>query len=215
MKAKTKKKNKSVPVGAKDFDLVVGLTGLKAAGKDELSERLAAHGFVTRRCSDEIRDEAKRRGIASPTVGQLIEIGNWGREMSGDGGYWPKRVLKTLKAQGHRRVIINGLRHPDEVKGLREFAGDAFVMVGIVAPLEIRSRRLLKRSRAGDPMTVEDFMRLDDADRGIGQPSYGQQVDRTLAQVPWENLFNNQGTLEEFQAWIDAFIRRIFAERGL
>jgi len=194
---------------SQDFEVVIGLTGLKAAGKDELSERLAAHGFVTRRCSDEIRDEAKRRGIDKPTIDQLIEIGNWGREQGGGMAYWAKRVVATLKSQGHRRIIVNGMRHPDEVTGLQKLLGDRFVMVGIVAPTHVRAARLLGRKRPGDPVDMSGFTKLDDDDRGIGQPPHGQQVDRTLALVPWENLYNNRGTLEEYQVWIDAFASRL------
>jgi len=194
---------------AQDFEIVIGLTGLKAAGKDELSERLAAQGFVTRRCSDEIIEEAHRRGIDVPTFQQKIEIGNWGREQGEGMVYWARRVVETLRSQGHRRIIVNGLRHPEEVAGLRRLLGDVFVMVGIVAPTPVRAKRLLDRRRGGDPKNMEEFLKLDDDDRGIGQPPHGQQVDRTLALVPWENLYNNQGTLEEYHAWIDVFARRV------
>ncbi len=207
-----KAKKQRTTVKAADFDLVIGLTGLKAAGKDVLAEMLVGRNFGVRRCSDEIIEEAKRRGIETPSFQQKIEIGNWGRD-SGDGAFWAKRVLETMKARNCRLVVINGLRHPDEVAGLRRLLGRVFVMAGIVAPTPVRAKRLLDRQRPGDPKNMEEFLQLDDADRGIGQPAHGQQVDRTLATVPYENVFNNTGTLEEYRAWVEAFADRLLAER--
>jgi len=191
-----------------DLEAVIGLTGLKAAGKDELCKVLAPSGFVSRRCSDEIRDELMLRGNPNPTVFEMVEMGNLGRAESGDIGYWARRVVATLAGRGCRRIIVNGLRHPVEVDALQDIAGTGLTMVGIVAPTPVRAKRLIDRGRPGDPTTYEEFMRLDDTDRGIGQPPHGQQVDRTLARVPWENLYDNKGTLDEYRAWIAALAAR-------
>ncbi len=191
--------------------IIIGLTGLKAAGKDELSHYLQAKGFVSRSCSDEIRAELKRRGNDKPSFGDLIDMGNEGRSGGNDMGYWARQAAETLVGQGHQLLIINGLRHPDEVKELRRIYGDAFTEVGIVAPLPVRANRLLSRARAGDAHSIEEFMKLDDTDRGIGQPWHGQQVDRTLALAEFQNVYNNCGTLEEYHAWIDALIARLSA----
>jgi len=193
--------------------IIIGLTGLKAAGKDELSNYLQSKGFASRSCSDEIRAELQRRGNVKPTVDDLVAMGNEGRSGGSDMGYWARRAADTLVNQGQQFIIINGMRHPDEVKELRRIYGDAFTLVGIIAPLPLRANRLLSRARAGDPKTVEEFMKLDDTDRGIGQPWHGQQVDRTLALTDFQNVFNNKGTLEEYHAWIDALVARLTAPR--
>jgi hypothetical protein len=194
-----------------DLEAVIGLTGLKAAGKDELCRMLVPRGFVSRRCSDEIRDELKARGNPNPTVFEMVDMGNLGRAESGDIGYWARRVVATLAGRGCRRIIVNGLRHPAEVDALQDIAGGKLTMVGIVAPTPVRATRFLKRGQAGDPAEYAEFLRLDDIDRGIGQPPHGQQVDRTLARVPWENLYDNSGTLEAYRAWIDALAARLVA----
>jgi hypothetical protein len=193
----------------KDFDLVIGVTGLKAAGKDELTRYLdSKYGFNIRSCGDEVRDQLRQEGVEKPTIQQQIEMGNRGRRESGDVAYWAKRVLLTCKGMNCRTVGVNGLRHPLEVAGLSAIVGPRFVLIGVVAPTAMRANRLISRGREGDPKTVEDFLRLDDADRGIGQPDNGQQVDRTLACVPWPNLYNNTGTLDEYHDWIDSVIAR-------
>lgn len=186
--------------------IVIGITGLKAAGKDEASRYLIELGFANRSCGDEIRDQLKGEGIAKPTVDQQIELGNRARQESGDLGYWAKRVAETLRARNHDRFCVNGLRHPEEVRALRAEFGADFVPIGLVAPTAIRAARLIARARPGDPTTIEQFLALDDHDRGIGQPWHGQQVDRTLACCAWHHVRDNCGTVEELRAWIDGIL---------
>ena len=190
--------------------LVVGITGLKAAGKDEISRYLTELGFANRSCGDEIRAQLKRDGIATPTVDQQIELGNRGRLDNDDLGYWAKRVAATLRTMGSELCCVNGLRHPAEHDALKAEFGDRFVLIGVVAPTAVRASRLLSRGRPGDPKTIEEFLALDDKDRGIGQPWHGQQVDRTLACCDWRHTHDNQGTLEELHSWLDG----ILAEKG-
>ena len=198
-------------ITAQDFDVVIGLTGLKAAGKDEFSRILGGYGFVTRRCSDAIREEARRRGIDDPTVVQLQDIGDEGRSKFGEGS-WAVELLRMFRSDGERRAIINGIRNPGEIRALQEMLGERFTLVGVVAPIGIRAERFLKRGQAGDPSEMERFLSVDDRDRGIGQPPEGQQVDRCLAMVDWENLFNNDGTLDDYREWTERFLARIGAE---
>ncbi len=190
------------------FNLVIGITGLKAGGKDELSRFLKERGFNVRRVSDAVRDECAKRGIADPKVEQLMDIGNWGREHSGDNGYWAGRLLEMLAAEGNARVAINGIRNPGEVETLRRLAGSSFVLAGITAPTWVRYQRAMKRKQGGDPAELEGFLKMDDRDRGIGEPPEGQQVDRCLALCQPENLYCNSGTMDEYEQWIEGFVQR-------
>ncbi|MFH1047581.1 MAG: hypothetical protein V1738_04725 [Patescibacteria group bacterium] len=192
----------------KTFQLIVGITGLKAAGKDELSRILRERGFNVRRVSDAVRDECAKRGQTNPTVAQMVEVGNWGRAHSGDNGYWAGRLIEMLVAEGQSWAAINGIRNPGEIEILRRLAGSAFVLVGITAPTMLRYQRAMKRQQGGDPSELEGFLKMDDCDRGIGQPADGQQVDRCLALVQPENLCCNDGTLQEYERWISEFIDR-------
>jgi dephospho-CoA kinase len=192
----------------KNFNVVIGITGLKAGGKDELSRVLREYGYNVRRVSDAVRDECAKRGIDNPSIEQLMEVGNWGREHSGDNGYWAGRLLEMLSMDGNPHVAINGIRNPGEIETLRRLAGPAFVLVGITAPTWIRYKRAMKRKQGGDHDELEGFLRMDDRDRGIGEPPEGQQVDRCLAQVDPTNLFFNSGTMEEYERWIAGFVQR-------
>ncbi|MBU0625801.1 hypothetical protein KKF05_05710 [Patescibacteria group bacterium] len=191
-----------------NFDLVVGITGLKAGGKDELSRVLKTHGFNVRRVSDAVREECASRGITDPSVEQLMDVGDWGRKHSGDNGYWAGRLLEMQAQENNRQTAINGLRNPGEIETLQRLVSSRFVLVGITAPTWLRYQRAMKRQQGGDPAELEGFLKMDDRDRGIGQPIAGQQVDRCLALVDPENLYCNDGTLAEFEQWIKSFILR-------
>lgn len=193
--------------GSGAFDAVIAVVGHKAAGKDELSRILEKRGFTACRISDAIRAEAARRGNGDPSVFELQEIGNEGRAKNGS-GFWAEQLIADFERDGVRRIVVNGIRNPGEVESLMEAAGDAFILVGVTAPYDVRETRFLGRGQAGDTLTKESFAELDAKDRGKDQPDDGQQVDRCMAMVWPDNLYDNDGSLEDYRAWIEEFLDR-------
>ncbi|MEK9151886.1 MAG: hypothetical protein AAB692_00815 [Patescibacteria group bacterium] len=192
-----------------DFELVVGLTGLLAAGKDSFCKFLEPHGFVRTRFSDAIREEAARKGVLNPTRTQLQDLGDHMKK--DDNGILAKLIVKSARERGLTKIIVNGARHPDEFRALRGAVVNdyRFVTVGITASTGNRYHRYVARGQAGDAkVTLEEFLAIDDRDRGIGQPPNGQQTDRTLAMVDWHNLFCNDGTHDQFRVWVDEWLTR-------
>lgn len=192
------------------FDAVIAVVGHKAAGKDTLCHILEEHGFQTRRVSDAIRAEAKRRGVDDPPVTMLIELGNEGRAKGGP-GFWAEELIRDFMRDGVRLAVVNGVRNPGEIASLRRAAGDRLILVGITARYDVRLSRFLRRGQAGDELTAEKFAELDAADRGKGQPDDGQQTDRCMAMVPPENVYDNSATLaelEEYEAWAENLLAR-------
>lgn len=200
--------------------VVFGLTGLKGAGKGtvarEITSRLQAAG---RSCRSYVISEAIRRFMAtqnvpSPSVEQLQNTANALREANG-GGYWAERLAGAIEEDGSGDVaIIDGLRNPEEIRVLRERFGDRLYLAAVTAPTLIRWARFRQRSltaegRPNDPKTLEEFLALDDRDRGIGEPSWGQQVDGTIALVPSERVLNNAGELSDLQRWAEGFLSQV------
>lgn len=190
------------------FESVVCVSGLKGAGKDEFCRRMVTHGYQSVRFSDPIREEAVRRGFTNYTVQQLIEIGNEGRRNGGP-GYWAGQLMDLAVAKGWSRFVINGARNPGEIEVASKRATPWFTLVGITAPSMIRFGRISKRGQTEDRAEIAKFLEMDDADRGVGQPSDGQQVDRCMALVLYNRIYNNDGTLAEYHAWIDGVYRSI------
>ncbi len=193
-----------------EFLSVIGVIGLKAAGKDELCRYLAKHGYTTYRISDAIRAEAATRGIDNPTTRQLQDIGNEGRQQRAL-GFWAGTMLDLAAKNGNRLVVVNGIRSPYEMQTLQTRGDRSVQFCGVVAPTSLRAARFLARKQAGDPADYAEFLRLDDRDRGIGEPPEGQQVDRCLAGVDSRSICNNAGTLAEFHLWIDRYYEKEIA----
>ncbi len=192
------------------FDHIIAVTGLKAAGKDTFCAYVEEHcGYATVRISDAVRAEAAVRGLPNPTVEQLQRIGDAAKRETGNHGFWAERALQIARERGYARVLINGIRHPEEIKHLQHALGERCSVVGIVAPTAMRAARFLARGQPGDPRTFEDFLTVDDRDRGIGQPPEGQQVNRCLALVPWDHLLPNDGTEEVFAQRINRFFANL------
>ena len=196
-----------------DKQLCVIIIGTKGSGKSYAAARLATHGFAVRATSDEIRQALKDRGNDDPSVHELIAEGNRGRAEHNEKGYWILRAAQTLWDAGHRHVAIEGARHPLEVKAIQKNAPvGSVVLLGIDGPIMQRYARFCARARSGDPRTLEDFVILDDRDRGKGDPQEpwdGQQVDRTLACVDSEWCYYNDRSLIAFDAWIDVAVERM------
>ena len=190
----------------KDISIVIGVVGFKAAGKDTFCEYLVSkYDFLMERTSDYVKEEAKKRGIKMPTTKDLQDVGDALRRESGDGGCWMRRMIDHAAKSNAPRVLLNGIRNPVEIETLKEILGDRLVLIGIVATTVVRAKRFMERAPTNAP-TLDYFLLMDDRDRGINQPSYGQQVDRALALVPFENVFVNNGTLDGLHEWADTLV---------
>lgn len=185
----------------------IGVTGEKAAGKDTLSKRVATvFGFQFYRMSDIIRAEGARRGMLDMTVEQLQDLGDEMRKGSIKGeDLLTYGMLRWALEKGATRLLINGMRNPNEIDTLERLFGERFLALSVDAPIEKRIDWFFARGQAGDPKEgLMNFLRVDARDRGVGQPPHGQHVGRTMARVPPERTYHNGGTLEEFNSWTDA-----------
>jgi len=171
--------------------MIIGLTGSLAAGKGVISNFLKEKGFVYLSLSDELREIAKENKIEL-TREKLQNLGNSMRQNYGSGFLADKAIYK-IKNQEYKKAIVDGIRNPTEVESLRKNLKD-FFLVSIDAPQEIRFKRLIERKRESDPITWEDFIKVDNRDKGIGELESGQAVGKCM-QLADVTLINS-GTLE-------------------
>ena len=148
---------------------IIGLTGLPSAGKGEVACALAglaaARGWqlASISFSDQIKDEAKSRGIPEKTFTRemLSKIGTEMRANEGPGVLAARiaRKIKSWPAPRPEVFVCDGIRHPGEVEVLRAAFGSNFTLVSVEAdPAEI-VRRLQARRR---PDESPDAMRSED-----------------------------------------------------
>ena len=149
--------------------MIVGITGPICAGKGIVGNILVELGFERFSLADEIREEARRRGIPL-TRKTLQDLGDEVRKEEGAGA-WARRVAN--KIVGDKNYVIESIRNPAEVEVFRAFQD--FFLFCIEASDFIRFQRMVKRGREEDPRTFEEFLAVEAKDRGIGQATYGQQ----------------------------------------
>jgi dephospho-CoA kinase len=199
---------------------IIGLTGLPSVGKGEVACALAglaaARGWrlVSISFSDQIKDEAKSRGIpeASFTREILSRIGTELREKEGP-GVLAARIAGKIKAwPGKKRpevFVCDGVRHPGEAEALRAAFGKRFTLVAVEAePREI-VRRLIARRR---PDESPDALRSEDAAIRLLEQELNGAPGRNAPNVGdciriADHRIANHGTLEDLRRAVERFFR--------
>ena len=188
--------------------MILGVSGLNGAGKSAVVGFLAERSFDAISLSDVLRDELRSRGL-DETREEMIRVG---RELRASEGIdvLARRVLPRLAR--HQNYVVDSIRHPAEVRVLREL-GQRFRLIWVDADERTRFQRLGKRARPGDPKSLEDFRRLEQAELENSDPS-GQQLAavRGLA----DEVVANDGTVEELHTAIRTIVGReaYFARPG-
>ncbi|MBW7998118.1 MAG: hypothetical protein FVQ81_16420 [Candidatus Glassbacteria bacterium] len=177
--------------------MLIGLTSRNAAGKDEVADYLAErHGFARFSLSDVLRVELERAGKPI-TRENLTAEGNRLRAERGPGAL---AELALAGLEGRERAVVISIRNPGEVETLRQ--RDDFVLWGVDAPVGTRFRRAHKRRRPDDPLTLEQFIRQEQAElEGSGTE---QQLDRVFGMS--DVVIENDGTIEELHRKVEELL---------
>lgn len=179
--------------------MIIGVSGLYAAGKGEVVAFLQGRSFTAWSLSDVIRKELARKGLEESRE-RMIETGTALREAEGPGAL-ARRLMSFLEP--HHNYVIDSIRHPAEVEALREMAAD-FRLLWIDAEEDVRFRRMRERKRLGDPESIEELRRLEGSELASSDPA-GQQLlaVRELA----DHTIRNDGGLDELQGEVQELLR--------
>ena len=180
--------------------LIIGITGKYCAGKTTVCEYLKDKSFYYNSLSDELREILKEQKIPI-TRENLIAKGNELRQKEGN-SFLSKRLLKKMDRD--KNYVIDSLRNPDEI---REFVKHGnFHLWSIEAQEKTRFDRIVKRSREGDPKTVEEFKRLE-AQESKSENASGQQLEECGRMAEYK--IENSGSLVELFKEIDSLLLQI------
>jgi len=169
--------------------MIIGITGPIASGKSVLVEMLIEKRFVYHKLSEEVREEAKKLGIAIERKA-LQDLGNAMREKYGN-GYWAERLVPKMTSDANH--VVDGIRNPGEIETLRK-AGN-FILIGVDAPVEKRFQWILSRNKDSDPKTIDEIRAIDSRDRGVGESNSGQQSGKCYEMA--DLYLHNEGTFED------------------
>ncbi|SRR5260221_6717128 len=182
---------------------VIALVGPLASGKGTLIELLQEKGYESVSLSDEVREKASIWGL-TPTRENLQNVGDKLRKSFGL-SILAELVGQKIAKNPKVNFVIDGVRNPGELQYLKkEF--DAY-SIGITASPQKRFALIKKRKRQGDPLTWEEFKKAEERDRGVGQESYGQQVQACLDAS--DVVIDNNGTLRQLQTNSSYFLTKI------
>ena len=182
--------------------MIVGLTGKNAAGKSETAKHLQKRGFRCFSLSDELREEATRRGIGH-SRDELIKLGTLVREQHGT-GYLAAKInekIALLKRKDVQKFAVDSIRNCGEVKELEK--NDDFDLFAIEADAPLRFERMLRRGRPGDASTFEQF--LEQEKRENSKSGAGQQMELCIEMAA--HTIANNGTLEELHGKVDNILK--------
>jgi len=169
--------------------MIIGLTGRIAAGKGVIVDFLSSKGFEYYTISKVVREETKKLGLPI-TREELQNIGDLIRKKEGAGA-WAKRLIR--KFDKDKEYIVDGIRNPGELAKLRKCKD--FFLIAIDAPQKIRFERMLKRAKPSDPLTWEEFIKIDERDYEDKENPLGQQVGLCMKQADF--FIENNTDLEE------------------
>ncbi|HON80998.1 MAG TPA: AAA family ATPase [Methanoregulaceae archaeon] len=137
---------------------VIGVVGLPASGKGELSRIARAMGIPVVVMGDVIRDTVIRSGlpVTDRNLGEMA--GNLRKERGM--AVVADLCIPEIERQAAPVVLVDGIRGDAEVDLFRShFPG--FILIGVDAPFEARLARLSSRGREDDRLDREELRERD------------------------------------------------------
>jgi dCMP deaminase len=181
--------------------MIIGLTGSSCSGKDTVAEYISSkHGYKHYSLSDIIREMMKETGIES-TRENLVLFGTNLRKENGN-GILAEKVLEKINSRD--KYCITSIRHPDEVKRLREKKD--FILIDIDAPRLVRFERMCRRKRFGDPQSLERFIEFEERE---SQTEGAEQQIRKTAEMADFTFINDSNSVTVLQTGVERLLKNI------
>jgi len=169
---------------------------MPGAGKDTVKRLVQKLGLPVVVMGDEVRAEAKRRGLPI-TPENLGKVMLQMRKENGPAAV-AKRCIPKIKAIESSVIFIDGVRSLHEVEEFKKEFPD-FRILAVHASPKTRFRRLLKRGRRDDPQSWEGFIERDRRELKVG-------LGNVIATADY--MVINEGTKRELEANLVKLLRR-------
>ena len=170
--------------------IVVGLSGPIAAGKTTAARFLERSGFRYCRFSEVLEEELRAAG-QKINRGTLQSAGE--RAVSSRFGQRRLQSKLAKRVEDAGRIVVDGLRHPEDWAFVRERWGFAAVHAHVDAPVDLRGRRYANRSGG----SIGAFRQASAHAVEKNVPILKQLADYTIVNV---------GSVEEFQTELSGVV---------
>lgn len=193
-------------IGGKQSIIVI--VGPIDAGKGTAADLLTQQGYISFKYGEVLAKERADRGLKDERGISIAVAADLRFRFGND--IIARRITESIQQFRDQnlgqKIIIDGLRHPDEVAWVKENLGAC--VIGITASPEVRYQRTLRRNRVVDPKSPEGFNEVDQQDRGVNPNEHGNQTDACLrlADVIIENNDENlEGYKRKFYEALKSF----------
>lgn len=190
-------------------DHVIILVGEHLVGKGTMIGFLKPLGYEDFSLSDTIREIA---GEGNKDPDSLRELADGFRKKDGPSVMAVLTLQKVNVREGKK--VFDGIRHPAEIEAIKEYFKELGKVTDIIAVKcddEVAYARSPKRSREGDPQTLEDFIRLKKAEARNLNP-YQLQVEECIKMADYE-IWNNSTDENIFEKEIENLLARMEGDR--
>lgn len=172
---------------------VICIVGQLGSGKGTAARFFVKQGYKFYSLRDRVREDMEKVGLEL-TRTNMQDFADDLRKRFGLTVFAVK-TEKLFLSEGSEKVVLESFRNPAEVTYFKTKYHAK--VIGIVADPKKRFAFMAKRGRMGDPKTWEEFLKVDNRDKGIGQAVNGQQTVACLNLA--DVVVENNGTVEELE----------------
>ena len=178
----------------------IALIGRTGSGKDVFVDyAIKKHGLVGLKFSAVLTELAQELNIVAPGTTLKQKQQYWGPFIRKNYGVklYVERIVQKVKG---KNAVVNGVRSSEEFTLMNELLGEAFIPVSIVADFDVRLSRVQERGKEFSFKTLDEFKASE---------AKQSESEINLLMEKRNIKVENNGTLEEFYAKIDALLAEL------
>jgi dephospho-CoA kinase len=174
---------------------IIGIVGRNGAGKNTLAHYLNKWCAIPVVSIPEMTRKMAAELSMEPAQSNLVEVARQAIEREGVETF-TNRAIQKLEEKGWEAAMIVGIRSPAEVRVLRDYYRDDFMLILIrVSDWHERYARIRKRDGALAPRSYDEFLQQERAEEEVFD------LNRTIEQADLQIL--NDDRLEDLHREIE------------
>jgi len=176
---------------------VIGTVGLPGSGKGEAAEVAREEGVPVVTMGDVVREACRERGL--DPAEHHGEVARALREENGPDAIAARSIPMVREHLADSdTVLVDGLRAPVEAERFDDAFEEAFVLVAVAAPFEVRAERLGARGRDDSDVDRAALREREERELGFGMGEAMATADLTV---------DNVGGLERYRETVRGLLR--------